>query len=73
MTNRSSTLYVGVTNNLERRVYEHKHHIVKGFTAQYKMDILLYYEMTSDVKSAIIREKQNKGWRRSKKSLLSIQ
>ena len=67
MTNQSRTLYVGVTNNLERRVYEHKNHLVEGFTSRYKMDDLVYYEVTSDVKAAIAREKQIKGWLRGKK------
>ncbi len=70
MTNRSRTLYVGVTNNLERRVYEHKNHLVKGFTFRYRIDMLVYYEMTQDVEVAIAREKQIKGWLRSKKIAL---
>lgn len=67
MTNRSRTLYVGVTNNLERRVFEHRNHIVKGFTSRYRIDMLVYYEMTQDADVAIAREKQVKGWLRSKK------
>ncbi len=70
MTNRSRTLYVGVTNNIERRVFEHKNHLVKGFTSRYKIDILAYYEMTQDVEVAIAREKQIKGWLRIKKIAL---
>jgi putative endonuclease len=70
MTNRSRTLYTGVTSNLERRVYEHKYHLAEGFTSRYKIDILVYYEMTSDVKTAIAREKQIKGWLRRKKIAL---
>jgi len=67
MANRSKTLYVGMTNHLQRRVYEHKHMVKDGFTRRYLVDRLLYYEVTDDVSSAIAREKQIKGWRRSKK------
>jgi len=67
MTNNSRTLYTGVTNNLERRVYEHKNKLVPGFTARYKINMLVYFEETPDVLSAIAREKQIKGWLRSKK------
>ena len=67
MANRSRTLYTGVTNNLERRVYEHKHKLVEGFTKKYNITRLVYYEQTSDIKAAIAREKQIKGWLRSKK------
>jgi putative endonuclease len=70
MTNRSGTLYTGVTNDLERRVYEHKRHLVPGFTAKYNLTRLVYYEATPDVKAAIAREKQIKGWLRSKKLAL---
>jgi len=70
MTNRSRTLYVGVTNNLERRVFEHKNHLVEGFTSRYRIDMLVYYEMTPDVEVAIAREKQIKGWLRRKKVAL---
>ncbi len=49
LTNKSRTLYVGMTNNLERRVYEHKNKLVPGFTSKYNLDILLYYEQTADV------------------------
>jgi len=70
MTNRSRTLYTGVTNNLRRRVYEHKHKLALGFTQKYNITLLVYYEATSDVRSAIEREKQIKGWLRSKKIAL---
>ncbi len=70
MTNRSRTLYVGVTNDLGRRVYEHKHKLVPGFTSKYNMTQLIYYETTCDVKAALAREKQIKGWLRSKKIAL---
>ena len=64
-------LYTGVTNDLIRRVYEHKHHLDKGsFTAQYNVEFLVYYEMTSDVESAIQREKQITGWNRKRKNKL---
>jgi putative endonuclease len=70
MTNHSRTLYTGVTNNLQRRVYEHKQKLVEGFTQKYNITQLVYYEVTSDVRSAIAREKQIKGWLRSKKIAL---
>ena len=59
------TLYVGVTSNLEKRVYEHKNDVVKGFTAKYKVHRLVYFEETNDVLSAIHREKQLKKWKRT--------
>ena len=67
LTNNSKTLYTGVTNNLERRMYEHKHKSIEGFTKKYNLTKLVYYEVTEDVRSAITREKQIKGWLRSKK------
>lgn len=70
MTNKSRTLYTGVTNNLERRVYEHKQKFVPGFTARYNITRLVYFEATRDVYAAIAREKQIKGWLRSKKIAL---
>ncbi|HMR99963.1 MAG TPA: GIY-YIG nuclease family protein [Anaerolineales bacterium] len=70
MTNRSKTLYTGVTNNLERRVFEHKNKLVAGFTSKYNITKLVYYEETSDVHSALAREKQIKGWLRAKKVAL---
>ena len=70
MTNRSRTLYTGVTNNLERRVYEHKHKMGSKFTCKYNITRLVYYESFSDVRDAIAREKQIKGWLRSKKIAL---
>lgn len=70
MTNYSRTLYTGVTNDLERRVYEHKHKLVPGFTQKYNITVLVYYEATPDIRSAIAREKQIKGWLRSKKIAL---
>ena len=67
VTNKSGTLYIGLTNNLERRIAEHKSGHVKGFTARYKLERLVYHEVYSDVTEAIRREKQLKGWRRARK------
>ena len=66
----NTTIYTGVTNNLERRLYEHKNKLVDGFTKKYAVDRLVYFETTSDVESAIAREKQIKGWSREKKNNL---
>lgn len=68
--NRSGGLYVGVTNDLERRLSEHKQGLIDGFTKKYRIDKLLYYEAFDDFTSAIAREKQLKGWRREKKAAL---
>jgi len=70
MSNRSKTIYTGVTNNLERRVYQHKSKQIQGFTAKYNLTRLVYYEETADVISAISREKTIKGWLRAKKIAL---
>jgi putative endonuclease len=70
MTNRSKTLYTGVTNDLMRRVYEHKNKMIDGFTKKYNITKLVYYEETDDVQAAIAREKQIKGWLRKKKMAL---
>ncbi len=70
MTNKSGTLYTGITSNLVKRAYEHKHHLVRGFTDKYNITKLIYYESTSDVSAAIAREKQIKGWLRKKKIAL---
>jgi len=70
MTNRSKTLYTGVTNNLIRRVYEHKNKMIDGFTKKYNLTNLVYFEETGDILSAITREKQIKGWLRKKKIVL---
>jgi putative endonuclease len=67
MTNASGTLYTGVTNSLERRVWEHRSGSIPGFTAKYKVSRLLYFEATQDVTAAITREKQIKGWLGKKK------
>ena len=70
MTNSSRTLYIGVINNLLRRIIEHKKGEIKGFTSKYNISILVYYEKGDDVYAAIFREKQLKGWRREKKIAL---
>jgi putative endonuclease len=70
MTNRSGTLYTGVTNDLTRRVDEHRRRLVHGFTSHYNIDRLIYAEWYTDIRDAIAREKQIKGWRRSKKVAL---
>lgn len=71
LTNKTKTvLYTGVTNNLERRMYEHKNKLIDGFTKKYNVDRLVYYEVASDAKNAIIREKQIKNLLRCKKEAL---
>ena len=70
ITGRARTLYVGITNDLERRVAEHKHGSVPGFTSKYSLDRLVYCEEHADVRVAIEREKQIKRWRREKKVAL---
>ena len=70
LTSRSRILYVGVTNDLKRRLYEHKEGLVPGFTRRYRVHTFVYYETTTDVESAIAREKQIKHWRREKKIAL---
>ena len=73
MTNRSGTLYIGVTNDLERRTYEHKMGLVaSSFTSRYKTDRLVYFEESNDVQEAIAREKQLKGWLRKRKIALIV-
>ena len=66
----NKVLYTGITNNLERRIYEHKNKLVEGFTAKYNVNKLVYFDYTSDVSSAIAREKEIKGWTRQKKNEL---
>ena len=70
MANAAHTLYTGVTNNLERRVYEHKSGKGSAFTTKYRITRLVYYEAYNDIRNAIARERQIKGWRRSKKVTL---
>lgn len=67
MSSFSKRLYVGVTNDLYRRVYEHKHHLVEGFAKKYNLTHLVYFEVGEDVSGAISHEKLLKGWLRSKK------
>ena len=67
MTNKSRTLYVGMTNNIKKRVYEHKKKLIEGFTKKYNINQLLYFETFGDSNSAIDREKTIKGWLRNKK------
>jgi putative endonuclease len=61
---RNGTLYIGVTNDLQRRLYEHKNDLVEGFTSKYNIHHLVYYEMATDVHAALQREKQFKRWTR---------
>jgi putative endonuclease len=67
MTNKSGTLYVGVTNDLKKRVFQHKQKLIEGFTKKYNINRLLYFETFGDIYSAITREKTIKGWLRKKK------
>ncbi|MFA4953946.1 MAG: GIY-YIG nuclease family protein [Patescibacteria group bacterium] len=67
MSGASEKLYIGVTNDLERRVFEHKNNSVPGFTARYNLRKLVYHEATENIESAIAREKELKGWLRIKK------
>ena len=68
--NNNKVLYVGITNDLVRRIYEHKQKIIDGFTKRYNVNKLVYFEQTSDVNSAISREKQLKSFSRDKKENL---
>ena len=70
MTNGVRTLDVGVTNDLMRRVFEHKEKLAEGFTKKYNITMLVYFETGSDVQAALAREKQLKSWRRGKKIAL---
>ena len=63
-------IYIGVTNDLNRRLYEHKNKIIQGFTQKYNLNKLVYFEETNDINAAISREKQIKGWLRKKKIVL---
>jgi len=67
LSGRTRTLYVGVTNDLERRDYEHKNKLIAGFTSKYRLDRLVYFEQHTDIRVANEREKQIKSWRREKK------
>jgi putative endonuclease len=71
LTNAShKVLYTGITNDLERRCYEHKHKLMKGFTQKYNVHILIYFEIFENIELAISREKQIKGYSRAKKEAL---
>ena len=71
LTNWNNTvMYIGITNDLERRLYEHKHQLLDGFTKRYNVHRLVYFEQAGDVRVAIAREKQLKGWSRKKKNAL---
>ena len=65
-----SVVYIGVTSNLPKRLYEHRNGLADGFTKKYNVHKLVYFEQTSDVYSALSREKQLKNWSRSKKNFL---
>ncbi len=71
MTSKENTaVYIGITNDLRRRVYEHENETIKGYTSKYKVKKLVYYEVYSTAYEAIAREKQLKGWSRLKKNVL---
>ena len=70
MASASRTLYTGVTNNLERRVLQHRRKLLGGFTARYNINRLVYYEVSGEISAAIAREKQIKSWGRKKKIAL---
>lgn len=73
ITNKSnSVFYIGITNNLVRRIYEHKGKFVEGFSRRYNLEKLIYYEVYNSPEDAIVREKQLKNWRRDKKLDLII-
>ena len=66
----NKVIYTGITSNIERRLYEHKNKLIEGFTEKYNVNKLVYIESCNDVKDAIAREKQIKGWKREKKNVL---
>ena len=70
MASKSRTLYIGVTNDLERRLYEHKNKLISGFTSQYNISKLVWFDDFEDINQAIEGEKKLKGWRRAKKIAL---
>ena len=71
LTNKSNYVtYIGVTNDLEKRLYQHKNDIIEGFTKKYRVHKLVYFESSTDIRAAIAREKQLKGWSRAKKIAL---
>ena len=59
-----STFYIGVTSNLQKRIWEHKNKVIEGFTKKYNVNKLVYYEITNSIETAILREKQLKNWHR---------
>ena len=67
LTSNTGTLYIGLTGFLDKRIHQHKHDTIEGFTKKYQCHRLVYYESFQDVSAAIAREKQIKGWRREKK------
>ncbi|MBQ4317510.1 MAG: GIY-YIG nuclease family protein [Clostridia bacterium] len=69
-TKNNKMLYIGVTNDLQRRLYEHKNKMLDGFSKKYNINKLVYYEEFHDIEEAIAREKQLKGWKRFKKNAL---
>lgn len=64
MSNNSKTIYIGVTNNIERRIFEHKNKFVEGFSKKYNLTKLVYFELFNSIEDAILREKQLKNWHR---------
>ncbi|HWY36408.1 MAG TPA: GIY-YIG nuclease family protein [Nitrosopumilaceae archaeon] len=70
LSSTTRTTYIGVTNDIDRRLYEHKHKLIKGFTQKYDIDTLVYFESFNDVNLAIARENEIKKWRREKKTAL---
>jgi len=66
-SHKNGTLYIGVTSNLVKRIYEHKNNLVDGFTKQYGVHVLVYYEVHQTIEDAILREKQMKKWKREYK------
>jgi putative endonuclease len=70
MASESGTLYIGMTNNLERRTFEHRHGLIEGFSNKYNCKTLVYYEYYTNVETTIAREKQLKSWNRKKKENL---
>ncbi len=66
----NKALYIGVTSNLEQRIYQHRNKLIKGFTEKHNINKLVYFEQTNDINSAIAREKEIKKWRREKKNTL---
>jgi len=67
---RNGTIYIGFTSNLKKRAYEHKNSLLPGFTSEYSVKYLVYFESTTDVQESLKREKQLKGWSRKKKTAL---